>query len=105
MNAYTCELCGKRPYPSETAVVRTPFYFAVLDGPDDDAWGKHSNEAKYCDKHVEDYEWWPFQSDLRPRRIEDSPRSQAERAVIAICEERRIADDVEPDYYFARRGA
>lgn len=101
MNNYTCELCGERMRDYNS--VATPFYFTVLGGPDDDAWGKHSNEAKFCDRHVDEYEWPWASSDLSPvyQRRDNSPRGQCERAVIAIVEKRRIPDDVEPDYFFA----
>lgn len=102
-NIYTCELCGQRR--RDYAVVHTPFYFEVLDGPDDDAWGKHSNEAKYCDEHVDEYEWPVSTSDLSLfQRIDRSPRTQCEQAVIAKCEERRVPEGVEVDYYFAPKG-
>jgi hypothetical protein len=99
MNLYTCELCGKRSHDQTHFVV--PFYFTVLGGPDDDAWGKHSNVAKVCESHLEDYDWPISTTDLRRPSDFFSPLSKLERAVTAIVEQRRIPDDVEPDYYFA----
>ncbi len=107
MNSYTCELCGART--KDYDVVRTPFYFTVLDGPDDDAWGKHSNEAKVCDTHVADYEWPVFaQYSPNPHDRSDrwSPRQQLEADVTGRIEAqgRRLPDGATPDYYFARHG-
>lgn len=103
MNAYTCELCGK--LTKDYIAVTTPFYFAVLPGGDNDAWGKHSNVAKACERHLDEYDWpvWvQSQSDLRPRREQHSPMEQLRAIVIGRAEQRRIPDDVKPDYYFAR---
>jgi len=103
MNVHTCEICGKptRDYD----VVHTPFYFQVLPGYDNDAWGKHSNEAKVCDTHVQEYDWPVYiHADTSGRgyyRNELSPRGQMEREVIGITEQRKIADGVKPDYFFA----
>lgn len=93
-NVYVCELCQK-PVRDDYDVVRTPFYFEVLPGYDNDAWGKHSNEAKVCNRHIESYdsEFWTGSRTPRERMVDD---------VIARCAERRVPEGVEVDYYFAR---
>jgi len=97
MNVYTCEICGKptRDYD----VVPTPFYFTVLPGLDNDAWGKHSNEAQVCDRHVESYDYGEFFSPFRDR----TPWQRLCEDVISRLEERRVPDGVEIDYFFASK--
>ena len=94
-NVYTCVICGQPTRDYE--VIKTPFYFKVFEGYDNNAWGEHSNEAKVCDRHWDAYEpsyWFPNRSAYDLMRDD----------VISRLESRRVPAGTEVDYYFAPKG-